>query len=531
LSSELTSSTAAYNLTGNISNVTNGNNVSVTLNGVNTFSNFILNSEILTASLVLNEGSNTIVVVVNECDGASETLTVVYTVPCSPVAYSLVVPNNTNAISATADYAIKINAVNVPASSNITTTLNGGSVPFTFDANSGMINCLNITLEEGDNPVVVTIENDCSNETIYFTITYESPIVEEPAPCGPRFNPGNADWQFCLETPSGTYNREDLVGSFSYSGPATSVYFKPIAGGGDAIVNGQPYSVQNGQYYLFQGGVTVDVSSSHPGSMGHWEICVSSNSIPTFGNGNSRPDSPCEDKSGGVGGSEAEAEALKKAKTEAAKAKVIADAKEAADDKAKADAAYNSAIQKGDMYYNSKKWSSAKQYYNQASTLKPNENYPKDKIIELDTILKTDAQKKEAADKAKADAAAKAKTAAAAKAKADAAAKAKTAAAAKAKADATAKAKTAAAAKAKADAAAKAKAAAAAKAKADAAAKAKTAAAAKTKADAAAKAKTAAAAKAKADAAAKAKAAAAAKAKADAAAKPAIKPGPKVGGK
>ena len=514
LSSGLTSSTAAYNLTGNISNVTNGNNVSVTLNGINTSSNFNLNSEILTASLALNEGSNTIVVVANECDGASETLTVMYTVPCAPVAYSLVVPNSTSTISATADYVIKVSAVNVLASSNITTTLNGASVPFTFDANSGMINCSNITLEEGDNPVVVTIGNSCSDETIYYTITYEAPVVLEPTSCGPRFNPGNADWQFCLVTPSGTYNREDLASNsnFSYSGPATSVYFKPIAGGGDAIVNGQPYSVQNGQYYLFQGGLTVDVSSSHPGSMGHWEICVTSNSIPVFGNGNNRPVSPCEDKSGAVGGSEAEAEALKKAKTEAANAKA------AADNKAKTDAAYNSAIQKGDMYYNSKKWSSAKQYYNQASTLKPNENYPKDKIVELENVLKTDAQKKADA-KAKADAAAKAKADAAAKAKADAAAKTKADAAAKTKADAAAKTKADAAAKTKADAAAKTKADAAAKAKAAAAAKAKAAAAAKAKADAAAKTKAAAAAKTKADAAAKVKADAAAKTKADAAAK------------
>ena len=56
------------------------------------------------------------------------------------------------------------------------------------------------------------------------------------------------------------------------------------------------------------------------------------------------------------------------------------------------------------MYYNSKKWSSAKQYYNQASVLKPNESYPKNKIEELEAFLKTEAQKK-----ADAAAAAKAK--------------------------------------------------------------------------------------------------------------------------
>ena len=543
ITSALTNENTLYNFSGYVTNITDVNNVIVRLNGSIIPSNFSLGNGSLTATVTLVEGNNTIVVEANECDGASSTVTVAYTLPCAPVAYSLIVPTSTSGISATADYMIKVSTENIPASSNIATTLNGASVPFTFDANSGMINCSDLSLAEGDNPVVLTFGNACSNETIYFTITYEAPIVEELVPCGPRFNPGNADWQFCLETPSGTYNRADLLTNFSYSGPATSVYFKPIAGGGDAIVNGQPYSVQNGQYYLFQGGLTVDVSSSHPGSMGHWEICVNSASAPVFGNGNNRPVSPCENKSGGSGGNDLESEALKKDKVEV---------------KAKNDAAYNSAIQKGDMYYNSKKWSSAKQYYNQAATLKPNETYPKDKIVELDTVLKTDAQKKAAAAaKAKADAAAKTKAAAAqkqkrmllqkqkrmllqnkgcaaAKAKADAAAKTKAAAAAKAKADAAAKTKAAAAAKAKADAAAKTKAAAAAKAKADAAAKTKAAAAAKAKADAAAKTKAAAAAKAKADAAAKTKAAAAAKAKADAAAKTKkddVKPNPKVGGK
>ena len=446
ITSALTNENSHYNFSGYVTNITDVNNVIVRLNDSIIPSNFSLGNGSLTATVILVEGNNTIVVEANECDGASSTVTVVYTLPCMPVAYSLVVPNTTSAISADADYMIKVSAVNVPASSNITTTLNGASVPFTFDANSGMINCSDLTLEEGNNPVVLTIENDCSNETIYFTITYEAPVVEELVPCGPRFNPGNAAWQFCLVTPAGTYSREDLVNnpSFSYSGPATSVYFKPIAGGGDATVNGLPYSLQNGQYYLFQGGVTVDVSSSHPGSMGHWEICISATSIPVFGNGNNRPASPCENKSATGGGNQTEIDAGVKAK-EAAEKKVKEDL----------DIAYNSAIQKADMYYNSRKWSSAKQYYNKASALKPNEIYPKNKIEELETFLKTEVQKKaDAAAKGKADAAAKTK-ADAAKAKADAAAKTKAADAAKAKADAAAKTKAAAAAKAKADAAAK----------------------------------------------------------------------------
>jgi len=513
ISSQSTSSSASYNLTGSVSNIIDASNVIVKLNGAVVTSSYNVTNHNLTATLTLVEGDNVVIIEANECDGEDETFDITYTVPCDPVTYNLISPNETSVNSENEAYTISLNTSNVPAQSDIAVTLNGNSIPFTFNANSGMINCSNIELVNGDNTVVIIIGNDCSNETINYTISYEEPVViEEPSPCGPRFNPGNSEWQFCLVTPSGTYNRDDLASNsnFSYSGPATSVYFKPIAGGGDAIVNGQPYSVQNGQYYLFQGGLTVDVSSSHPGSMGHWEICVNSSSNPTFGNGNNRPVSPCEDKSSNSNSGETDAEAAAKAKADAAaKAKADAAAKAKADAaaKAKADAAYRSTIQKADMYYNSKKWSSAKQYYKQALALKPNEKYPTDKIAELDNILKTDAQKKAAAEaKAKADAAAKAKADAAAKAKADAAAKANADAAAKAKADAAAKANADAAAKAKADAAAKANADAAAKAKADAAAKAK------------------------ADAAAKAKATETKKVEPTTTTKPAIKPGVRGGG-
>ncbi|MDZ4665944.1 MAG: hypothetical protein SGJ15_13780 [Bacteroidota bacterium] len=193
-------------------------------------------------------------------------------------------------------------------------------------------------------------------------------------------------------------------------------------------------------------------------------------------------------------------------------AEAVAKAKEA-------EANYKGAIAAGDKSFQKKEWQSSISSYQQASLLKPTENYPKDQIAQINKIMaEADAKTKADADaKAKADAEAAAKKkadadAAAAKAAAEAKAKADADAAAKAKADADAAAK----AKADADAAAKAKAdadAAAAKAKANADAKAKADADAKAKADADAAAK----AKADADAAAaKAKAEADAKAKADA---------------
>lgn len=112
-----------------------------------------------------------------------------------------------------------------------------------------------------------------------------------------KINPGNKDeWEFCLVTPSGTYNRNTLADNpdFTYSGPASSLFFKPTAGGGDAVVNDQPYVLQSGSYYLFEGSLNIEVLSTNPGSMGSWVAALESDTTPTNGNGNKRPTSPCE---------------------------------------------------------------------------------------------------------------------------------------------------------------------------------------------------------------------------------------------
>ena len=192
------------------------------------------------------------------------------------------------------------------------------------------------------------------------------------------------------------------------------------------------------------------------------------------------------------------------------------------------EASYQNAIKNGDKQFQKKEWQVALSSYQEATSIKPEESYPKEQIANINKLIaeadakaKAEAEAKAKAEaerlaKEKADADAKAKADAdkLAKAKADADAKAKADADAKAKADAEAKAMAEAErlAKEKADADAKAKADAEAKAKADAdkLAKEKADADAKTKADADAKAK------AEADKLAKEKADADAKAKAEA---------------
>lgn len=84
----------------------------------------------------------------------------------------------------------------------------------------------------------------------------------------------------------------------------------------------------------------------------------------------------------------------------AAKAKADADAKA----KAELEAKYAAAIKKGDDAFGKKDWVNAKAGYNEALGVKPNEQYPKDKIAAIDKAVADDA-----AAKAKLEADAKAK--------------------------------------------------------------------------------------------------------------------------
>jgi hypothetical protein len=116
-------------------------------------------------------------------------------------------------------------------------------------------------------------------------------------PCGPFFSLKNASWEFCMQTPSGIINRNDLAinNNFTYDGSASSVYFYAVAGGGNVIVNGTPFAIQPNKYYLFTGNIQVKVNKNDPSAPGQWMICITTNSSPYSGSGTNRPLSPCEE--------------------------------------------------------------------------------------------------------------------------------------------------------------------------------------------------------------------------------------------
>ncbi len=286
---EVNRADASHELQGSVSGVKNKAGITLTLDGKaqNAFQ-FVPATGALSARFKLAPGSHTVVVSVNnDCGTDSERGNVAVEEPCTPptVAFTLKEVNR-----ADASHELQGSVSGVKNKAGITLTLDGKAQnAFQFVPATGALSA-RFKLAPGSHTVVVAANNDCGTDSKSASAT-----VEEKA-CGIRINPGNSAWQFCLVTPSGTFTRENLTkANFSYSGSATSLFFMPIGGGGEATVKGSPYAIKSGQYYLFTGNLRVTVSTKNPGSMGHWSVCISADRNPVSGNGQKRPTSPCEE--------------------------------------------------------------------------------------------------------------------------------------------------------------------------------------------------------------------------------------------
>jgi len=281
----------SYTIRAEVRNA-HGNQLRLTSNGKPI--TFNLNNSLLSSSVPLVSGLNTIVLsATNACgeDKISARINYVPPVVIGPCASPQVTFTLQQVQRNDATHELRGSVSNVNNKADISITLDGRAMNgFQFFPTTGDLSAI-FKLVPGSHTVSVRVSNACGTDAKSESVSLE----EEEETCGVRINPGNSDWQFCMVTPSGTFNRQHLSNSnFSYSGSARSLYFMPIGGGGTATVKGKPYTIRSGQYYLFTGNINVSVSTSHPGSMGHWSVCITAGSEPAYGNGNNRPKSPCE---------------------------------------------------------------------------------------------------------------------------------------------------------------------------------------------------------------------------------------------
>ena len=187
----------------------------------------------------LNDGANVFTIIgTNSCGDTTGTYTLNYDAPDLPCNDPEIIITTTAALS-TSTLVVTGQSdqlfLSVTNSTSIGVSRDGfNHSDYEFEPSTGSLIVDLNSLNEGPNEFLVIAQNECGTNEKTVTVVYNQPAT--PEPCGPRFNPGNSDWEFCLITPSGTFNRNDLNSGFTYAGPASSVYFKPIAGGGEAIV-------------------------------------------------------------------------------------------------------------------------------------------------------------------------------------------------------------------------------------------------------------------------------------------------------
>ena len=283
---------ATHDLKGTVLNIKNKTDIRLLVNRrTDQGFQFVPATGVISAKYKFNPGTTKVAITIqNECGSDSKSVSVSVAEPCqSPtVNFSLNPVNRTDAT-----HELKGTVINIKNKTDIRLLVNGrADQGFQFVPATGVISA-KYKFNPGTTKVAITVQNECGSDSKNVSVNISE--EKEDVACGPRINPGNMEWQFCLVTAKGTYNRENLENkNFSYSGTATSLFFMPIAGGGDALVNGKPYSLRPGQYYLFTGRLKVSVSTKNPGSMGHWSVCIETDMAPVFGQGNNRPVSPCE---------------------------------------------------------------------------------------------------------------------------------------------------------------------------------------------------------------------------------------------
>ncbi|MEN8957715.1 MAG: Ig-like domain-containing protein [Flavobacteriales bacterium] len=180
-------SNSSVTITGIAANLNNKSEMQLKVNGVNTAFTYNATARTFSATATLKEGNNTILATVsNTCGTDSKTANLVYTKPCPIPTVRIINPQNG---AKPIDQFITINGVttNVTAKAQLTLTLNGVSIPFTFNASDNTFTTT-YDLSEGSNVIVARVKNECGTDSKTVTIGYTKPC---PKPTVSILNPIN----------------------------------------------------------------------------------------------------------------------------------------------------------------------------------------------------------------------------------------------------------------------------------------------------------------------------------------------------
>ena len=168
-----TVSSANFNLSANVENMTSAQGITLKLNNI-VMSSLNYADGIIQKNVTLQPGLNTfLITAINNCGTSSETTSVTYT-NCIPPTISFVKPATDASTVTNALYNFSAAIGNITNPQGINLKLNGVSVSANYA--NGLLQAT-VTLQEGTNTFTVSTTNECGNANLSRTLIYQNCVA------------------------------------------------------------------------------------------------------------------------------------------------------------------------------------------------------------------------------------------------------------------------------------------------------------------------------------------------------------------
>lgn len=171
---------AQIGIKASVSNVSNANQLSMTINGSNVPFNFDLGTQLITSTISLNLGDNTIVLKAQTDCGTTLLEWKANRKPCAQPMISITSSTVADGVVTLFEsISVVASITDVQEQSDITVTLNGQPVGFVFNAQTGVLT-INHALVVGVNKIEIKATNACSTISKVISVTRKLPPPPKP---------------------------------------------------------------------------------------------------------------------------------------------------------------------------------------------------------------------------------------------------------------------------------------------------------------------------------------------------------------
>ncbi|MEC8602867.1 MAG: tetratricopeptide repeat protein [Bacteroidota bacterium] len=372
-------------LRASIIGITNAEGVAISLNGkkIGAF-NFNLSNSELMINLQLEEGENKIVVLAtNDCGTSTQELLIELNSPVPPPSVNITQPSNSVYSTTTNSATVLAKVKNVSSKADIHVSLDGQKVPFSFNSSKGMVSS-SVNLDLGSNNFIIEVENESGSDLDRVE------LIRNGTP--PKVHFTNRSENTSKQQPEilGINSRISVLGYVSnYDGASFSV-----------TLNGSPinfiYNASNG---TFTGMINITsnqlyelkFSSSNQWGQGIKYLYILHQSSTNGGssgsgsgiNNNFGGKTPPSSASGnnGKGAKNFSNSGVSKVQ------KPLKPSNSSVSNPVSKQTEFQRNINRANQYFNAKKWTSAKSYYQRALRLKPGDSFSKNRINQINQKL------------------------------------------------------------------------------------------------------------------------------------------------